>query len=88
MTIECKDLEWLWDGQVIASQSVKGVDGYYFVYYFDQRDAFEVHYQPYNGNYHHRVYIGTRDSFESAQAAANNHNKQQFQSIIDMWGKK
>lgn len=81
MTIECKDLEWekLDDGSYRAHGIgriyfvVKNGNGWLASYQIDFGFLYGINDRP--------------DELPIAQAAANEHNKQQFQQIIEQWRK-
>lgn len=75
ITIECKDLEWNTRGE---SHHARGVICLYSVGYDQARNPYWVY---------GAMPRTWDDSIESAQAAANDHNKQQFQNIIEEWRK-
>lgn len=83
MTIECKDLEWReYKTDHFATQ---GCEWDYAVWQNHATGKWEVHVSLAD-------WEGTdkeceRDTREQAQAAANEHNKQQFQAIIEEWRK-
>ena len=77
MTIECKDLEWR------KSDTSIGIGGWYCI--VGAPKAFDILYTCNDGEV---VYLDEGfDTMREAQAAANEHNKQQFQSIIEEWRK-
>jgi len=83
MTIECKDLEW-------GGVNMHGVNDAYGVlrtYWYNNhngryylRDSHLNNKEPYKN-------IGNYATEEEAQAAANEHNKQQFYKLIEQWRK-
>jgi len=74
MTIECKDLEWHKRGNYWYAQGVK-----------ELYCAGMLH--GYAGWRYGASEWFDRENVPSAQAAANEHNKQQFQNIIEEWRK-
>lgn len=77
MTIECKDLEWEFTKRGTGCLALGVQTGYAI----DTRENGEVAW------WHGMSPAFVVDSIQSAQAAANEHNKQQFQAIIDEWRK-
>lgn len=75
MTIECKDLEW---HKRFELHDAKGVSWFYTVGYDQAGNPFwQYGCMP-------RTW---EDSLAQAQAAANEHNKQQFYKLIEQWRK-
>lgn len=81
MTIECKDLEWERNGY--DEYVAYGARRNYVVNIEDGEWVVAI----YKNNFRHADIVGDFTTIEEAQAAANEHNKQQFQAIIEEWRK-
>lgn len=87
MTIECKDLEWEFSigGMQSGRFQAYGVAGKYKV--IRCTSSYMATFRTSDDEADWEELGDSFVSILSAQAAANEHNKQQFQSIIEEWRK-